>query len=1412
MKKAARVILTFFPILICMSIEAQTLVGAGQTYTSLRTAFNAINNGTIKGNVVLKITSSITETASAVINASGSGSASYSSVTIYPGVSGVTIGGSFSTPLIDINGADNVTIDGRLNGTGLPLALTIKNSSNSSTSGCSTIRFRNSSESNIIRYCNIRGASSSTTDGIISFSTSTSGNGNINNSIDKNDITNDASNRPVNVVFSLGSTGKINSNIIISNNNFYNFLRAGSASQAINISSFSSAFTITGNSFYETSSFVPGSSVEYCIIRINNTLGVGFNISNNLIGGSDISCGGTAWTKTNSKNNTFYAIYLSAGTGTVSNIQGNTIANFSWSNSSSAAWTAISILSGDVNVGTMSGNIIGNSIGTASIAVTGSATGVIVTGIDIASTGNVKTENNIIGSITVINTNTRFASSFYGVNRGAGTGTTSIRFNTVGSITQNLSINATSASTNNIQNVCGIYSSGAGSTDISNNLICHLNNSCTGNSNSTRTRGILCTNGTNSISNNNISYISTLSTQTGTLANASLIGISITSTFPGQSLIGNRISYLSNGTGSVPADIYGIHFSGPVTGSNTVSGNFVHSLSLSTTATTADVYGIIIETGSAVCANNIVNLGTGVTTGYMFIGIADNCDANSKNKYYFNSVYLGGNLVSGSTSSTYAIYRFNANGTSDYKNNILFNARNGGTTGKHYSIGSNPNNITGLTIDFNDYFITGSNGILGNFGGNDKATLTLWRSVTSQDANSIYINPAFISAGSTTATDFKPTIALEGLAGTVITTDYAGLNRDSSPTIGAWELITRKWKGNISTDFGTSANWTNGIIPSVGDNILFDDAPERDCLLDINRIVGDIVNTQAQYKLVLNGKSLTTTGNLDLSNNATIDASSLNSTMVFSGTSAQLISNGSFLDNSVYNVVVNNSTGVTLNSDLTVTGSLTINAAKLFKVSPGKNLTVIGSIVNNSTSSGFILKSDISGTASLLHNTSNIVATIERNITGAPEAWHFLSAPVSDQSISGEWLPAGSYGNGTGYDLYVWDEVSGCWIYKQNTNTAVNWNTVHPESNFRTGKGYLYSVQEANPSKQFAGHLSNGTVTIPLTCSGMNLSVKGFNLTGNPYPSSLDWQSVSGWTRSALSSNGGGYDMWIWNPAANNYGIINSAGGTGTNGVTRYIAPMQGFFVLASANGNLIVTNSARVHSGAANWLKKGSISNERTLDITVTSEDGSGSDEILMVFGNSEDKGGSAKLFSYVASAPELYLNRENKDYSVCRFTDTMNNPSVPFKFKAGVDGRFTLKNSFDTASFNTVIMEDTKLNYFQDLKTNPVYTFISSVTDLPSRFVVHFAKSAIMKVDSKKESSVRVYTTRNGLIIDLNEIEETTDLTVTDITGRIIMRSNLEGNTTHTMNINSKSQALLVYLKNKELFDCKKIIWINK
>ena len=114
--------ITMVVILACTSfaMHAAELVGAGQYYPTLKSAFDDINAGNLTGAIELQITSNTTSPTNAVLNAAGAGFASYSTIKIYPTSPGLIVDEN-----IVLNGADNVTIDGRVNQLGSSRDMTI---------------------------------------------------------------------------------------------------------------------------------------------------------------------------------------------------------------------------------------------------------------------------------------------------------------------------------------------------------------------------------------------------------------------------------------------------------------------------------------------------------------------------------------------------------------------------------------------------------------------------------------------------------------------------------------------------------------------------------------------------------------------------------------------------------------------------------------------------------------------------------------------------------------------------------------------------------------------------------------------------------------------------------------------------------------------------------------------------------------------------------------------------------------------------------------------------------------------------------------------------------------------------------------------------------------------------------------
>jgi hypothetical protein len=155
-------------------------------------------------------------------------------------------------------------------------------------------------------------------------------------------------------------------------------------------------------------------------------------------------------------------------------------------------------------------------------------------------------------------------------------------------------------------------------------------------------------------------------------------------------------------------------------------------LNLSATIATAQLVGINFQSGLANIQNNMVRLGIDqsgnpVTNGIMITGIND-VAATANTGIYYNSVYIGGNGVATLSGNTYAFQSTTTTATRLFKNNIFMNARsNGASTGKHYAIkvaGATPN-PAGLTLNYNDYYVSGTGGVFGYFNSLDVADI-IW--------------------------------------------------------------------------------------------------------------------------------------------------------------------------------------------------------------------------------------------------------------------------------------------------------------------------------------------------------------------------------------------------------------------------------------------------------------------------------------------------------------------------------------------------------------------------------------------------------------------------------------------------------------------------------------------------------------
>jgi hypothetical protein len=417
-----------------------------------------------------------------------------------------------------------------------------------------------------------------------------------------------------------------------------------------------------------------------------------------------------------------------------------------------------------------------------------------------------------------------------------------------------------------------------------------------------------------------------------------------------------------------------------------------------------------------------------------------------------------------------------------------------------------------------------------------------------------------------------------------------------------------------------------------------------------------------------------------------------------------------------------------------------------------------GSIINQSShsSGGIFIRSDASGTGSLLHYNSGVQASVERYIGGQPYAWHLVSSPVGSQNIAQLF---------EGNPFFAFYEPANTWVNFQNSALWPTWQVANQGSgNLIPGKGYLTAC-EIPTTKTFYGALTQGSIEFTLSKQAPVPDNPGYNLLGNPYPSSIDWKAENGWSgRENLQNDAGGYTLWIWNHDAGNYGTYNSASSinTGTLGVSRYIAPMQGFFVKAANNAGIIgLDDQVRVHSGQT-WLSKNEIPHV-ILNLEVSGSANSYRDMVIVEISGNETGGGAEKMFSMLEEAPSLFIKSNQHAYSMYYLDNIETTKEISLHLIPGAPAVHSI-TADRTELFDVLVLEDLHTQTSHNFKQNNTYHFSAAPGDPGERFLLHLKEAS--HVEEFMPNHSRLFFSQGWIFLD--NMDENTTVLIYDVAGR--------------------------------------------
>jgi hypothetical protein len=454
-----------------------------------------------------------------------------------------------------------------------------------------------------------------------------------------------------------------------------------------------------------------------------------------------------------------------------------------------------------------------------------------------------------------------------------------------------------------------------------------------------------------------------------------------------------------------------------------------------------------------------------------------------------------------------------------------------------------------------------------------------------------------------------------------------------------------------------------------------------------------------------------------------------------------------------------------------VCNAITIETGSRVTINPGKAFTINGPLINNSSNPGILIKSNASGTGSLItlgSITDNGSVEIQRYITQS--VWHLISVPNSVTFSDVFYMDY----------LGAWDEPSATWSDIVPTTVPLT-----------VLKGYaLWATPDKTDTYVYSGTPNTGDESIAVTYTEVpNSDYDGANLLGNPYPSAIDWSRLDDTWGAVYYFNGTAYVSW------NN----------GTGAGSQYVPAMQGFFIITTSGspGTFELTNDDRVHS-AQNYYKSSIPDNSIVLE--TISNDYSDKLFIRLLNGTTENfdrQHDAYKLMSGTEGLSELYSFTGDKMLSI-----DVRPPCdvIQLGFKNSQNGVYNIGVNEITAN-SEVILEDTKTNTFHNLLKNS-YEFVYDTLDDEKRFVLHLNAVGIND-NIFPENKISIYASGKTINIQMQQSHGQGHLMVSDITGKIVLEKDFRYTGTAT-NIHTtlKQGVYLVSLIFNNKIETKKIL----
>ncbi|MFC2122036.1 T9SS type A sorting domain-containing protein [Bacteroidota bacterium] len=455
---------------------------------------------------------------------------------------------------------------------------------------------------------------------------------------------------------------------------------------------------------------------------------------------------------------------------------------------------------------------------------------------------------------------------------------------------------------------------------------------------------------------------------------------------------------------------------------------------------------------------------------------------------------------------------------------------------------------------------------------------------------------------------------------------------------------------------------------------------------------------------------------------------------------------------------------IIIDTDL-ICHDMKISGGGKIEVLPGITMRVNRNIQNDQGTDGLVINSGPDASGSLFYSGNQISGTYKLYI--GENQWHFISSPVDEDLLADNILGTTQ---GDLYGAYKYDVLQNLWISASGGNLS---------------KGTGYNVYYENQAKiaSFSGEFNSYKQYeyIQLNKSGNN----GWNLIGNPFPSTLDWglaqdTDPDGWIKqNQLVENKTIYITTGGTGSNTSFAVYNGNSGIGIpDNDVRYIAPGQGFWVNALETGNLGISNNARSTSKAG---FKNQDSQINTFRIIIDNNNFSDQTVVCYLRNAIQEYGiyDSEKKINSQNQGVQIYSILPDKRLAINALPDYISVYSIKLGYysSAGMLLKINILQNNDQETQYKIELEDSYKNIKTELKDNNYYSFYTDSGTFENRFLLHIMPVNI--IDNIRQNNTqppKIIFKHNVLSIKMEKKAEC-ELAVFDILGRIIMKDKIIG-----------------------------------